>query len=102
MTTRVSGSSLVIHSRTWTPRAPDDHVGHELLARADRLLSIASDTDAVHVTFGVHEIAQVLADRRMIVDDEDADHSPKHLCQFRRSKTASHCRLSIDTVGRAA
>src|SRR5436305_1660600 len=63
----------------------DDHVRHEFLAGADGLLRITRDADAVHVTLGVDEVAEVLADRRVIVHDEDADPSPKHFRQFRSS-----------------
>jgi hypothetical protein len=48
-------------------------------------LRIARHADALHVALGVHEIAEVLADRWVIVDHEDADPSPKHSRQFRSS-----------------
>src|SRR5437867_5982865 len=56
----------------------DDDVWHELLATANGLLGIARYADALHVALGVHQIAEVLADRRMIVDHQDPDRSPKH------------------------
>src|SRR5438874_84589 len=72
----------------------DDNIRHELLAGADGLLRIARHADAVHVTLGVHEIAKVLAHRRMIVHDQDADPSPKHWRQSRSSRAASAMSIS--------
>ena len=81
----------------------DDHIRHELLARADGLLGVARHADALHVALGVDEIAEVLADRRMIVDREDSDRSPKHRSgQSRAAEPARPCRFWIDTTGAAA
>ena len=51
----------------------NDHIRHEFLAGANSLLGITRHADAVHIALGVHEVAEVLADRRMIVDDEDSN-----------------------------
>ena len=50
-----------------------DHVRQELLAGLHALDRIARHPHALHVRLGIDEIAQVLPDRRMVVDGQYAN-----------------------------
>jgi hypothetical protein len=54
----------------------EDHVREGAAGHVDSLASVRGGAGDLHVLLGVDERGEAVADRRLVVGDEDADHRP--------------------------